>query len=127
MTIVQTLLDQPNNEEILLIGCQSLFVFVNNQVTCCFFCNFDFLLSSSSLIKSNSTRFPSPQNDGTYMFTLDGFIPRLCELAQEIGEDEKVHPLRAAGLQALSAMVLSLVFPCLLDSRFSFLYSCCKN
>lgn len=39
------------------------------------------------------------------MFTLDGFIPRLCELAQEVGEDEKVRHLRAAGLQTLSAMV----------------------
>lgn len=75
MTIVQTLLDQPNNDEILLIGCQSLFVFVNNQI------------------------------DGTYMFTLDGFIPKLCQLAQEVGEDEKVQNLRVAGLQALSAMV----------------------
>lgn len=43
------------------------------------------------------------------MFTLDGFIPKLCQLAQEVGEDEKVQNLRVAGLQALSAMVRSIV------------------
>lgn len=53
------------------------------------------------------------------MFTLDGFIPKLCQLAQEVGEDERTELLRAAGLQALSAMVscsLSLAFFFFLDS-----------
>lgn len=40
------------------------------------------------------------------MFNLEGFIPKLCQLAQEIGEDERALRLRSAGLQALSYMVL---------------------
>ncbi|XP_012828031.1 PREDICTED: protein EFR3 homolog cmp44E-like [Erythranthe guttata] len=32
MTIMQTLLDQANQDEMLIIGCESLFEFVNNQV-----------------------------------------------------------------------------------------------
>ncbi|KAL0404913.1 UNVERIFIED_CONTAM: protein SEMI-ROLLED LEAF 2 [Sesamum radiatum] len=32
MTIIQTLLDQANQDEMLIIGCESLFDFVNNQV-----------------------------------------------------------------------------------------------
>lgn len=39
------------------------------------------------------------------MFTLDGFIPKLCQMAQEVGDDERAKLLKASGLQALSAMV----------------------
>ena len=41
-----------------------------------------------------------------YMFNLEAFIPKLCQLAQEVGEDERAQSLRSAGLQALSSMVL---------------------
>lgn len=40
------------------------------------------------------------------MFNLESFIPKLCQLAQETGEDERALRLRSAGLQALSYMVL---------------------
>ncbi|TYJ04587.1 hypothetical protein E1A91_A12G101300v1 [Gossypium mustelinum] len=39
------------------------------------------------------------------MFNLDGLIPKLCLLAQEMGEDGRVHHLRSAGLQTLSSVV----------------------
>ena len=50
-------------------------------------------------------QFRAFQKDGTYMFNLEGLIPKLCQVAQEVGDDEQSEHLRAAGLQALSAMV----------------------
>ncbi|KAI4333109.1 hypothetical protein L6164_017956 [Bauhinia variegata] len=73
--ILQILLEQTRQHDVRILGCHALFDFVNNQT------------------------------DSTYMFNLDGLISKLCLLAQEVGEDEKIQHLRSASLQTLSAMV----------------------
>lgn len=42
------------------------------------------------------------------MFNLEGLIPKLCQLAQEVGDDERALRLRSAGLHVLASMVYFL-------------------
>ncbi|XP_019436549.1 PREDICTED: uncharacterized protein LOC109342934 isoform X1 [Lupinus angustifolius] len=73
--IIRILLEQTQADEMRILGCDALVEFIDCQI------------------------------DGTYMFSLEGFLPKLCQLAQEVGDDERALLLRSAGLKALSNMV----------------------
>lgn len=112
---MHTLLDETRQDDMQIIGCQTLFDFVNSQVwSFQLFLFFSFWFSMS-FFRICNLKFCDLQRDGTYMFNLEKFIPKLCQLAQEVGQDERVEPLRSAALQSLSAMV----FPFFLTSCLS--------
>ncbi|KAF8057208.1 hypothetical protein N665_1263s0006 [Sinapis alba] len=75
LSIVRTLLEQTKEEEVQILGCNTLVDFI------------------------------SLQTENSHMFNLEGLIPKLCQLAQEMGDDERSLRLRPAGMQALAFMV----------------------
>ncbi|KAG7596001.1 Armadillo-type fold [Arabidopsis suecica] len=75
LSIVRTLLEQTKEEEVQILGCNTLVDFISLQTV------------------------------NSHMFNLEGLIPKLCQLAQEMGDDERSLQLRSAGMQALAFMV----------------------
>ncbi|KAF3574744.1 hypothetical protein F2Q69_00058263 [Brassica cretica] len=74
LTIVPTLLEQTKDVEVQILGCYTLVDFITLQT------------------------------ENSHMFNLEGLIPKLCQLAQEMGDDERLLRLRSAAMQALAIM-----------------------
>ncbi|CAM6091632.1 unnamed protein product [Calypogeia fissa] len=75
LSMIKALLEQVRQDDLRILGCLTLVDFLNNQT------------------------------DSTYMRNVDAFLPKLCALARETGEESRRLPLRAAGLQGLASMI----------------------
>ncbi|BFI42403.1 protein EFR3 [Marchantia polymorpha subsp. ruderalis] len=75
LSMIKALLDQVRHDQMRVLGCQTLVDFLQNQM------------------------------DSTYLRNLDAFLPKLCAMSRETGDESKRDHLRAAGLHALSAMI----------------------
>ncbi|KAL3676460.1 hypothetical protein R1sor_026408 [Riccia sorocarpa] len=75
LNMIKALLDQVRHDQMRVLGCLTLVDFLQNQT------------------------------DSTYLRNLDAFLPKLCVLARETGDEDRREKLRSAGLQALASMI----------------------
>ncbi|XP_066307612.1 protein SEMI-ROLLED LEAF 2-like isoform X2 [Miscanthus floridulus] len=75
LSTICTLLDMKAHDDLQVLGCLMLVDFLNGQV------------------------------DSTHMFNLEGLVPKLCKIGQQLREDDEGLRLRSAALQALASMV----------------------
>ncbi|XLU81064.1 hypothetical protein S245_004484, partial [Arachis hypogaea] len=92
LAMIRTLLEQSRIDEIRILSCNTLVNFIECQ-------------RYAIPLKSICVEVNFGGKNGTYVFNLEGFILKLCQLAQEVGKDERALYLRSVGLQALSYMV----------------------